>query len=215
MPSRERAPSAVQGYPHGRVPRAVREEQLLAVAQALFVARGFDGASIEQIAQAAGVTRPVIYEHFGGKDGLYLACLRRARAALGEAIAEAVGGGGEPLDLVERGIDGYFAFLEGDPERWTLLFGAGAAVTGDLAEEVVRLRFDTVGGIAALLRGVVPDADPVRLEAFAHALSGAGEQLAKWWRRNQDVSRGQVVGYLRDFSWPGLSRLLAGDDSSR
>uniref|UniRef100_UPI00037A42DC TetR/AcrR family transcriptional regulator n=1 Tax=Solimonas variicoloris TaxID=254408 RepID=UPI00037A42DC len=68
----KRVVKTVKGHRHGRVPRAFREEQLLDVAQALFAKQGYQGTSIEDIAAAAGVTRPMVYNYFESKDGIYL-----------------------------------------------------------------------------------------------------------------------------------------------
>src|SRR3954468_23368009 len=117
----------VNGFPHGRVPREVRAEQLLDVAEGLFAATGFAATSIDAIATEAGVTRPMVYAHFGSKDGIYLACLRRARAQLEEMLFEAMGRATDLRTQIEAGADAYFRFLERDPARWRVLFGGDAA----------------------------------------------------------------------------------------
>jgi AcrR family transcriptional regulator len=203
---------SVGGYKHGRVPRAVREEQLLDIADDLFASKGYEATSIEQIARVAHVTRPIIYEHFGSKDGVYLACLRRARRQFEEAVVAAAGTSTDPVEQLERAADVYFAMLERDPERWWFVFGGNAAAHGPLGDELADLRFATVERIADLLRAHVPHADPQRVLAFAHAVSGAGEQLGRWWLRNREIPREQVLKHYRDFIWAGLAQLL-GDRS--
>ena len=191
-----------------RMPRAARERQLLDVALRLFIKRGYQGTSIEDLARAAGVTRPIIYAHFGSKDGIYLACLRRARA---ELDARLVGGAGRSNDLAQRligGIDGYFSFVESDRAAWSILFGGGVAVAGPAAAEAARLRFATVERIIARKADVLPHVERDTLEAYAHAVSGAGEQLAKWWLSRPKLSRAQVVSYHMAFAWKGMQQLL-------
>jgi AcrR family transcriptional regulator len=202
---------SVNGHPHGRVPRAVREEQLLEVAEQVFATQGYQGTSIEDIARMAGVTRPVVYDHFGSKEGIYLACVRRARAELERLINEAAGDRDDAGDALWGGINAYFEFVERHGGAWDVLFGQGSAVAGPAAEEVARQRFATVHGIAELLTPFVsgPDADAEAIEALAHALSGSGEQLAKWWRHNPHLSREQVAGYHMAFAWNGLEQLIA------
>jgi AcrR family transcriptional regulator len=152
---------SVNGHPHGRVPRAVREEQLLEVAEQVFGTQGYQGTSIEDIARTAGVTRPVVYDHFGSKEGIYLACVRRARAELERLINEAAGGKDDAGEALWGGINAYFEFVERHGRAWDVLFGQGSAVAGPAAEEVTRQRFATVQGIAELLTPFVaaPDAD--------------------------------------------------------
>ena len=200
----------VNGHPHGRVPRAVREEQLLEVAEQAFAEQGYQGTSIEDIARMAGVTRPVVYEHFGSKEGIYLACVRHARAELERLIDAAAGSVDDPAARLWGGINAYFEFVERHGRAWDVLFGQGSAVAGPAAEEVTRQRFATVSGIAGLLGPFVSgtDVDDQAIEALAHALSGSGEQLAKWWRHNPHLSREQVAGYHMAFAWLGLEQLV-------
>jgi AcrR family transcriptional regulator len=190
-----------------RMPRAAREKQLLDVALRLFIKQGYQGTSIEDLARAAGVTRPIIYAHFGSKDGIYLACLRRARAELDARLAN----GANSSDLAQRligGIDGYFSFVESDPAAWSILFGGGVAVAGPAAAEAARMRFATVERIITLIAEVLPHVDRETLEAYAHAVSGAGEQLAKWWLSRPKLSRAQVVSYHMAFASKGMQELL-------
>src|SRR5438046_10737013 len=82
-------PGTVDGYKHGRVPREVRRTQLLELAEELFMEKGYGGFSIDDLCRAAGVSRPIVYEHFGSKDGLYVACLRSIRAEFEHALLAA------------------------------------------------------------------------------------------------------------------------------
>jgi len=200
----------VAGHRHGRVPRAVREQQLLEVAEHVFAKQGYQGTSIEDIARAAGVTRPIVYDHFGSKDGVYLACVRRARSELERSVADAASASDDPAQQLWAGISAYFEFVERHGRAWDVLFGQGTAVAGPAAKEVFRQRSATVRVIADLLARAAPDVDAEAIEAFAHALSGSGELLAKWWRVNPHLTRDQVAGYHMAFAWHGLDRLVAG-----
>jgi AcrR family transcriptional regulator len=95
----------VSGYRHGRVPRAVREQQLLDLAERLFIENGYDSFSIEDLCRAARISRPIVYEHFGSKEGLYLACLRRIRAEFEDTLINATIGGSDRGEQLERGAD--------------------------------------------------------------------------------------------------------------
>lgn len=186
--------------------RANRELQLLDVALRLFIEHGYQGTSIEDVASAAGVTRPIIYHHFGSKDGIYLACLRRARAELDQRMIGAAQETVQPQERVLRGIDAYFAFVEDNRAAWAILFGGGVAVAGPAAAEAARLRTATVQQIAVLLTMTFPHVEKSLLEAFAHSISGAGEQLAKWWQANPTLSRAELVQHLLRFAWGGLQQ---------
>lgn len=200
----------VNGYKHGRVPRAVREQQLLDIAEEQFALHGYGGASIEVIAKLAGISRPIVYEYFGDKEGVYIACLRRAREELEEMIIAAASRAGDAQDMLRSGTEAYFEFVERRGQRWAVLFG-GVELAGRAAEEVASLRFVTVGRIRDLLAALAPGADPRTLEAFSHAISGSAEQVAKWWRANPGVSREDVVALQVAFAWAGMRQLLPGD----
>jgi AcrR family transcriptional regulator len=203
----------VNGYRHGRVPRALREEQLLDVAEEVFGEFGYQGGSIEEITRRAGVKRPLIYTYFGGKDGLYIACYRRAREEFDQRLASALSGLAPDQDddvvlaLIERGARVYFEFLFERPQRWQILYGSGAAQTGPAAEEVISLRFRTVDTIAGLIAQTSPRTDTRTCQAFAHAVSGAGEQLARWWRRTPEIELDELVDWQTRFIWHGIAQL--------
>lgn len=203
----EMEPAAILKPKVRRMPRARREQQLLNVALQLFIEHGYQGTSMEDIASAAGVTRPIVYNHFGSKDGIYLACLRRARASLDQHIVDAAQDPTTIEGRLKAGIEGYFTFVEENRCSWHLLFGGGAAIAGTAAEEASRLRFQTVEKITQLLLTVVQGIDEETCEGFAHAVSGAGEQVAKWWMQRPHITKQHVVGLMLSFTWNGLKAL--------
>ncbi|HEX4918849.1 MAG TPA: TetR/AcrR family transcriptional regulator [Limnobacter sp.] len=186
--------------PQTRMKSEDRERQLVLVAQAMFVQRGYQGTSMEDIAQAAGVTRPVIYKLFGHKDGIYMACLKQARELLNRYIVESALAGIGLEQRLRGGIEGYFGFVENERDAWRFLYDSGVAVAGDAAQEATRMRFDTVNRIAALLGDLKPKFSDSEVLALAHALSGAGEQMAKWWVTQARVPKRMVVDTLYDMS---------------
>lgn len=193
-----------------RLTRDERIAQLLDVAQRAFATRGYADTSIELIARMAGVSRPIVYEHFGSKDGIYFACVGRARAEFQAALVAGVAGARGLEARLRAGLDACFAFIEADSDRWAVMF-RGVALTGAAADEAVRMRFATVELLAALIQEAVPHAPAADVEAFAHALSGAGEQMERWWRARPEMTRAEVVGHLHDFAWRGLSQLADAD----
>jgi AcrR family transcriptional regulator len=198
----------VEGYRHGRVPREIRTQQLLDVAEQVFIEFGYHGASIEEVTRRANVKRPLIYGYFGGKEGLYLACYRRARADLEGRLAAALTESDPLLCALGAGARAYFGMLAEQPQRWGLLYGGGAPGAGALADQIREMRFATPQMLAALTRDLSPGTDDATVEAFAHAASGAAEQLAHWWRQRPDVTLDQIVERYTRFSWAGLSQLV-------
>jgi AcrR family transcriptional regulator len=196
------ASAAVSNHKKGRVPRALRQEQILDIAEQLFLTKGYDAASIEDICRIAEVSRPTVYNLYDNKAAIYLACVRRARAVLERALVKAGMSTSDPHERLVRTADAYFKILEDDPRRWELLFGK-TGIIGELADDLASERFRTVDVIAALLREYAPDADPNRIDAYANLISGASEQLGRWWLGNRHVPRETICAYDADFIWSG------------
>jgi AcrR family transcriptional regulator len=150
-----------------------------------------------------------VYAYFGDKEAVYLACLRRARIELEEMLLAAAATAKTARETLEQATGAYFEFVERRGQRWAVLFdGAGLSASG--AEEAARLRFATVGRIRDLLGALAPEAEAGAVEAFAHAISGSSEQMAKWWRANPQYSRADVAGYQVAYAWSGLGQLFGG-----
>jgi AcrR family transcriptional regulator len=193
---------AVAGHKKGRVPRALREEQILDIAEELFLTKGYEQTSIEDICRIADVSRPTVYNLYENKGAIYLSCVRRARAILEKELAEAALSTTDPYEQLLRGGEAHFRILEQDPRRWQLLFGKPGLI-GELADELAAERFHTVQAIAALLRNYAPDADQDRVDAYANLISGAAEQLGRWWIYNRQISLETICRYQADFLWSG------------
>jgi AcrR family transcriptional regulator len=196
----------IEGYKHGRVPRELREQQLLDVAEEVFTELGYDAASIEEVTRRAGIKRPLIYTYFGGKEGLYLACYRRARSELDEHLAR---GADQPVapgrTAMDNIIHAYFRFLASSPSRWDMLYGPGAAIAGPVADEIAALRHKTVELLADVLRGYMPpEVDDLTVLAYTHAASGSGEQLARWWRRTPEIPIDRLAEIAARYILAGL-----------
>ena len=195
-----------------RLPRAAREQQLLDIAEQLFIEKGYAQTSIEDVAQAAGVSRPVVYNLHRSKEGLYLACVARARAKLRDRLDETLPAITDPRERIRAAGDVLFEMIEEDPKRWTVLFGGSAIpLFGDDGERFIDLRLETVARIARDIQDFVPGAEPERVHAFAHAISGVGEQLGRWWLREPGVPRARLTEHYTDFIWSGLQRLADPD----
>ena len=193
-----------------RLPRLEREQQLLDVAEELFMERGYDRTTIEDIARQAGVTRPVVYEHHGPKECVYLACVARARAQFDDEVRAAVVGIDDARERLRVIGDVFYSILERDRDRWVVLFGGSAVpVIGELGDRLTELRFVTVRMILENIRcSVTESVDEERLEAAAHSISGVGEQLGRWWIKNPDIPRARIVDYYTSFSWVGIAPIV-------
>jgi AcrR family transcriptional regulator len=182
---------------------------MLAAAESVFAERGYQAASMDEIAARVGVSKPMLYEYFGSKDGLLVATIRHNRAALQELTERAVAEGGSPRDMLRRGLVAYFAFVDEHHQAWSVLrheasIVAGATM-GTAAAEVEATRRQQTGLLAACLAAFRPADDPRRLEVYAESIVGACERLALWRDRHGGVSAEQAAQYVLDLVWPGLS----------
>src|SRR5690349_8205949 len=122
-----------------RLPAARRRRQLLDVALDVFAMKGFHQTSMEEVAEAAGVTKPVLYQHFGSKRELYLELLEDVGGQLMAAITKAVASARGPHQQVEAGFAAYFRFVEAHESAFKLLFGGGARRDEEFADAVRRV----------------------------------------------------------------------------
>lgn len=187
-----------------RVGRAERERQILDAATAVFTERGYQAASMDAVAERVGVTKPVLYDHFGSKEGLLLASVARTRQELLTETTEAVAGASEPEDMVRRGFRAFFDFLDAKAYAWTLLYEGAMNPVGTAGEAVDSIRNQHIDLIVGMIRLQAPDADPRRLESYAHIIVGASERLALWRNQRGDVSAADATEYLMDMIWTGM-----------
>jgi AcrR family transcriptional regulator len=182
-----------------RLPRAERERQILDAARAVFAERGFQNASMDAVAERVGVTKPVVYTHFGSKEGLLLACLAQARAELLDVTTAAAASADNVEDTLRRGTLAFFTYVENRP-AWSLLC-AESSVAGEALEGIRAQQTDFV---AALLAAQSPDAPAQQLMGWAHVVVGACERLAIWRANDPTVTAEQATDYLMDLVWTGL-----------
>ncbi len=177
-----------------------RHTQLLDLAEELFCSRGYDGVSIEDVARAAGVSRPVIYQHYGSKEGLFLACVQRARDDFQDDLEAAEAGARGDLEgFVQAGGELLFTLLHDHPSRWALLFSSSVGESGHLAQELTRLRFATIDRLAVMAGRYAEGVDEETLRAFAVAVSGISEAFGRWSSFEPTLSRERAEGYFRSF----------------
>ncbi len=195
--------------PRRRLSREARRKQILEAAQEVFGDLGYHGATMDLIAQRSGVARSLLYLHVASLEELYVECVRVARAELDERfVAASVLNRGLPREQLRAGITAYFLFVQERGPSWEALTGAGAELAGEHGDVVRQLRFQTADSIAALFQAAVPQLDAARAGAYAHVVSGGGEQLARWWRLHPQVALATVVEDLLTVVWDGLGRIV-------
>ena len=215
----------VSSIPVKRLPRAVREQQMLDAAVRVFSRNGYHAASMDEIAEVAGISKPMVYAYLGTKDALFLACLRREVTRLMEAVAGAVTAGksgtagalpagASPDDQLWAGLRAFFDFVGAHRDGWSVLYRR-ARSQQPFASEVVAMRARIVDIIAELLsraaRGSGLRARPEDLLASAYALVGAAESLADWLADNVDEDPQVTAARMMNFVWLGARDLLRGE----
>lgn len=191
----------------GRMPRSARRKQLLTAAQQIFVANGYHAAAMDDIAERAGVSKPVLYQHFPGKLELYLALLDTQAEMLSRAVQDALAATDDNQLRIHGVLTAYFNFVdnEGSDGAFRLIFetdlGNEPAVRARVeavSEKTMKAVADTVAGDTGLHRASA--------ELLSTALTGAAQVAARWWLdRDRPMTMEQAVLLLESLLWRGIS----------
>lgn len=191
-----------------RMSASERREQLIAVARGLFAERGFDATSVEEVAARAQVSKPVVYEHFGGKEGLYAVIVDREMSTLLGMITKS-------LDLnrsrirVERVALALLTYIEDRTDGFRILVRDSPAAAEDgkysslLNEAIGRVGHMLAGDFSR--RGLDPEFAPM----YAQALVGMVSMTAQWWLDVRTPSKEVVAAHVVNLCWNGLTNLEA------
>jgi AcrR family transcriptional regulator len=194
--------------PGNRLPAVQRRRQLLDVACGVFAERGFHATSMDDIAASAGVTKPVLYQHFPSKRALFIELLedlgKRLLAALGEATSAASTG----RERVEAGFAAYFRFVTTDEAAFRVLFGASARNDRDFAAVVEGILDETADAISLLID---IDATPEHRRVLAHALIGIAEATSRDAITPDGISLDseRLAQWVSELVWFGLRGVRA------
>jgi AcrR family transcriptional regulator len=185
-----------------------RREQLLTVGRRLFAEKGYEAVSVEEIAAVADVSKPVVYEHFGGKEGLYAVVVDREMNSLLQRITSALSGSSPRLLLEQAGM-ALFDYIDENPEGFTILVRDSpvSQQTGSFASLIV----DIAGQVEYLLaeqfnaHGIPKNLAP----AYSRMLVGMTALTGQWWLDVRKPKKEEVVSHLVNLAWNGLSHLEA------
>jgi AcrR family transcriptional regulator len=188
-----------------RLPRPERRQQLLAAAQEVFVGSGYHAAAMDDIATKAGVSKPVLYQHFPGKLDLYLALLDASADALVESIERALASTADNHLRVEATVRAYFEFVGDEAGAFRLVFESDLT-----AEPAVRERVDRVNhACATAVSKVIAEDTGFEDEAamlLAAGLTGAAQVAARWWlTQDGHLARDAAENLVSALSWRGIS----------
>lgn len=199
-----------------RLSAAQRRQVIEAAATELFAARGYPGASIEEIARRAGVTPPVVYDHFASKIDLYRQLLEAHFARLREIWGRDFPGEENSAARVSRSFDAWFFCVQQNPEAARMLF---REPSGDRAAEAVHRQVSAASRAQVMkLFAATPGSEGLTgsppgpgLEMAWVVLRGVLQGLALWWVEHPEVPREQVVAMATNSLWIGFERAAAGE----
>ena len=192
--------------PRGRMTGKQRRAQLVDVGRRLFAEKGLEGTSVEEIAAKAGVSKPVVYEHFGGKEGLYAVVVDREMQRLLDAITGALTGG-HPRELLEQAAFALLDYIDNHADGFRILVrdsgvgtstGTFASLISDIATQV-----EHILGSEFKARGFDPKFAPM----YSQMLVGMVALTGQWWLDARRPKKADVAAHLVNLSWNGLSGL--------
>lgn len=184
-----------------------RREQLIGVGRSVFAEFGYEAATVEEIADQAGVSKPIVYEHFGGKEGLYAVVVDREVQDLLDRIITALRAAGHPRRMVEDAAHAFFTYIEERADGFRILVrdapvgtssGTLASVIGDIAasaQDLLAEQFE--------MRGY----DPALAPLYARGLVGMVALVGEWWLHEGEPGRDAVAAHLANLAWNGLKDL--------
>jgi AcrR family transcriptional regulator len=202
------------------MPRAVREQQMLDAAVRTFGQRGYMAASMDEIAELAGVSKPLVYLYLNSKESLFTACIRREAEALTAAVRAGVRPGLPADRQLWDGLLAFFTHTSRHPDGWSVLHLQARTHGEPFAAEVRAMREEIVTFVTRLIADAARGAhrDPgvpaagadLGAAGLAEALVGAAESLAAWANATPGSTARQTTATLMNFAWAGLGRLMEG-----
>ncbi len=188
-----------------RLPRSARRKQLLAAAQEVFVAQGYHAAAMDDIAERAGVSKPVLYQHFPGKLELYLALLDVHAEGLVARVRDAMSTTTDNKIRTHNAMRAYFDFVDSDGEAFRLVFESDLRNEPAVRERVERASRECMAAIADTITSDT-GVTRARAELLAVGLTGAAEMGARFWlESNRAVPKDEAIELLSAITWRGIS----------
>jgi AcrR family transcriptional regulator len=207
------AQSAERTVRRQRLTGAQRQRLIFDAAAEVFARRGYDGARLEEIASAAGVSKALIYEHFEGKRELFTQIFRRGTDELLGLVLAAASAETDSQRRLEAGLKTFLGFVSDQPAVWQV-------IEQEVSDpDLVALDHDrqsrsekAYATLLTLDEGIASqNLDPARTELFAVMINGAAVRAANWWLNNPETERSVVLESIMDFVWLGMDRIRSGD----
>ncbi len=189
-----------------RLTASARRAQLIEIGRIVFAERGYEAASVEEIAERAKVSKPIVYEHFGGKEGLYAVIIDREMEHIVASISEAISSG-SPRERLEGAALAFLSYVKEQPDGFAVLTRdmpvttAGGGMSGLLNEVAERVSKVFVAEFKAA------GYDARNAPIYAHALVGMVTFVGQWWTEARTPSVESVASHIAALAWMGLRHL--------
>ncbi|MFN2617522.1 MAG: TetR/AcrR family transcriptional regulator [Thermoleophilaceae bacterium] len=195
-----------------RLTKDERRARILDAAAEVFASRGYEGTSIDEVAEAAGISKPVIYDHFDSKKDLHIALIDKQTEDMLSFWSERVSSEQSLDRQLAAGFDAFLEFVETHEYAWRLLFRDPTAADADILKAQARIQHRATAAIAAVGQANVDESVPKpEVEVVAQMVKTAANGVAAWWYEHRDIPRSTLVDIMVSFAWLGLERLTAGD----
>lgn len=186
-----------------RLPAAIRRRQILDVAIQVFANRGFHATAMNDVAEAAGVTKPVLYQHFRSKRELYLAALGDVGDRLRQSIEKVTAEATNPREQVTAGLTAYFQFVDEQTEAFSLLFGGGSRRDSEFSGAARAVEAAVADSVAELIAVQTLDLD--QRTVLGHAIVGLAEGACRHWlSEGRRVDPQTLAATVSQLAWAGL-----------
>src|SRR5256885_6994825 len=159
---------------------------------------------MDEIAERVGVSKPMLYEYFGSKEGLFVACIRQARAELLAVTTQSVSGFSSAEDALRGGLIAFFEFTDSHRRSWELIRHEATVAGPAAVDEIEAIRQQQTAIDVRLFASYLPASSPQDLEATAEIIVGACERLSIWYVQQDDVTAKQAAEYVMQLVWDGL-----------
>ena len=197
-----------------RLPAAVRRQQLLDTALATFARLGYHDASMNDIAEAAGVTKPVLYQHFGSKRELFLEVLSDVAGGMRRTVRAATTSAEGPRQQVQLGFAAWFRWVDDHRDGFNILFSGEVRRDPEFAEEAATAQRQFVDELSELI--VVDGLPEERQRLLAYGIVGLGEATCRrWLAREIDLDVDELADQIADLAWSGLRGLHPSEQTRR
>ncbi|WP_303324397.1 TetR/AcrR family transcriptional regulator [Actinomyces radicidentis] len=185
-----------------RMSAGERREQLIAVARGLFAEKGFDATSIEEIASRAKVSKPVVYEHFGGKEGLYAVIVDRELMTISTTITASLRSSTSASIIVERAALALLTYIEDSPDGFRILSSGSDRSAGTYSTLLADVAIQVSGLLASQFSA--HGLDPRTAPLYAQMLVGIVAMPSQWWLENRTMTKEEVAAHMVNLAWNGL-----------